>query len=58
MVDILQNIQALLHDAVCLQAFDMGDKSDTAGIVLSIGIKAKLSRNFDFLGRGSVIAAV
>ena len=34
MRQVLQNLQALLHDVVRLDAFDVGDEADAAGVVL------------------------
>ena len=49
-VQVLQNLQALRHDGVGSTAFQVGDKTDTAGIVLGIGVQALGVGAVDFFG--------
>jgi len=50
-VEVLENLQALLNDAVRLAALDVGHETDTAGIVLVRRVvEAGTGRSFDLGG--------
>ena len=37
MVQVLEDLQALRHDAVCAMALDVRNETHTAGVVLAVG---------------------
>jgi hypothetical protein len=51
-IQVLEDLQPLLDDAVRLLALDMGDEADTAGVVLAARVvQAEALRSVDLIGR-------
>ncbi len=48
-VEVLQDLQALLDDGVALVALDVGDEADAAGVVLVGWVVQDLARAWGFL---------
>jgi len=51
-IDVLEDLQTLLHDAVCLLALDVRNEAHAARVVLGVGVQAQFGCQLDFLRRG------
>jgi len=51
-IDVLEDLQALLHDAVRLQALDVRNEAHAAGVVFGAGVQAGVGCSLNFFARG------